>query len=88
MPRHNHEGGIGCQSAENSHGRSSRDAAKERDLSKRNSLLRADGDKQQLTRERKEKAIALHADGLTVNEIKTKMGVSRRTVKRYLPHAR
>ena len=55
---------------------------------KRNSLLRADGDKQQPTRERKEKAIALHADGLTVNEIKTKMGVSRRTVKRYLPHAR
>ena len=37
---------------------------------------------------RKAEAIALHARGLTVNEIKTKMGLSRRTVKRYLPHAK
>ena len=33
---------------------------------------------------RKAEAIALHASGLTVNEIKTKLGISRRTVKRYL----
>ena len=33
---------------------------------------------------RKADAIALHASGLTVNEIKTKMGISRRTVNRYL----
>ena len=38
--------------------------------------------------QRKARAISLHASGLTVNEIKTKMGVSRRTVKRYLPNAK
>ena len=33
---------------------------------------------------RKKQAIELHDSGLTVNEIKTEMGLSRRTVKRYL----
>ena len=51
---------------------------------KRNSLSRADGEKQQPTRERKARAIELHDRGLTVNEIKTKMGLSRRTINRYL----
>ena len=37
---------------------------------------------------RKVEAIALHKRGKSVNEIKTKMGISRRTVKRYLPHAK
>ena len=56
-----------------------------RELQKASVIARKRNDRgQQPTRERKERAIELHASGLTVNEIKTKMGLSRRTVKRYL----
>ena len=34
--------------------------------------------------ERKAEAIALHGSGLKANEIAKKLGISRRTVKRYL----
>ena len=34
--------------------------------------------------ERKAEAIALHASGLDANKIAKKLGISRRTVKRYL----
>ena len=40
------------------------------------------------TDSRKAKAIELQKSGLDVNQIKTKMGISRRTVKRYLPDAK
>ena len=40
------------------------------------------------TDNRKAKAVKFHDSGLDVNQIAKKLGLSRRTVKRYLPHAR
>ena len=37
---------------------------------------------------RKSEAIALHASGLDANKIAKELGISRRTVKRYLPDAK
>ena len=43
---------------------------------------------QQKRDKRRTRAIKLHARGLDVNQIAKKLRCSRRTVKRYLPHAR
>ena len=52
---------------------------------KRNTLSRADGEKQEPTRERKARAIELHAKGLGLEAIAKKLGTSTRSVRRYLP---
>ena len=52
---------------------------------KLNSLSRADGGKQQPTRERKARAIELHAKGFGLEAIAKKLGTSTRSVRRYLP---
>ena len=52
---------------------------------KRNSASKADGEKQQPTRERKSDAIALHAKGLGLDAIAEELGTSTRSVRRYLP---
>ena len=52
---------------------------------KRNSLSRADGEKQEPTRERKARAIDLHAQGFGLEAIAKKLGTSTRSIRRYLP---